>query len=264
MRKALLVLGVVGIAFLATLWLRDEGERAGARRPEPGAAGPVEKSAQAELLDAPVPEEATRAPVLDAENIDASERRSAPVEHVVPARTLLHVRDRATNRELDPVLLCEVGGFDHPGAAGEDALNAGPSPVEVPELEQPILGTRSLHARSPGYGWGRIEIDESLGGERILLLDPAGELEVIVAGVVSAPWTKLRLWGSGRAPVFEQLIASPGTLVIEALAGGTYRVAAEVGEHWNGALALDEAEALVVPGQRRSVTLTLVELVRKP
>ena len=113
-------------------------------------------------------------------------------------------------RELDPVFFVEGHGptLGHPGPAAERARDLGASPVEIPPSDAPhhFLSARiprTLYARSPGYAWGRIVIDVKLGGDRLLLLDPAGDLEVVLIGEVTDPGAKLRLFGQAYYPAYE-------------------------------------------------------------
>ncbi|MSR61353.1 MAG: hypothetical protein EXS08_02740 [Planctomycetes bacterium] len=201
---------------------------------------------------------------------DTSERIALPEDGWLalsarwPSASLLSVRDRESGRELAPVFLTEVSGWPesqcgHPGPAAASERDLGPSPVTLPPGDS-SLGTRTCYARSPGYAWGRIEIDEQRGGERILLLERAGELEVELLGTVGAAGTRLRLFGSEHAPAFEAEVHAAGRVLVEALPVGPYRVKAEIGDYWRDPLVLAEAEAEVVAGGRARVSLTLKEL----
>ena len=116
---------------------------------------------------------------------------------------------------------------------------------------------RNCYFRSPGHGWGRIEIDERRGGERILLLERAGELEVVPTGRTTDPATRLRVFGSEYQPVFSEPLADT---VIEDLPVGSYRVAVEIGEFWSDPLVLAEEKAEVVAGFRTRVVLALKDV----
>jgi hypothetical protein len=181
-----------------------------------------------------------------------------------PIASLLHVQDRASGRELAPVFLTEVQGwpeseFAHPGPEVENERDLGASPVTLPPRAGG-LGLRTCYARSPGYAWGRIEIDEQRGGERILLLDPSGTLEVELVGAVSDSGTKLRLFASSYSPVFDQALRQTGTLAVADLAAGSYRVKAEIGNFWDSPLVLAEERVEVVAGGLARVVLTLKDL----
>lgn len=187
-----------------------------------------------------------------------------------PAASLLSVRDSESGRELDPVFLTEVDGWPesdrgHPGTAAAEARDLGPSPVVIQPSPSGLDGLRTLFARSPGHAWGRIEIDEQRGGERILLLERAGELEVVVVGAETDPSARLCLYrraahDSGFKdeidPAFESDIVEPLRL-IEAIPAGSYRVQVKSGNYWDEPLVLGEAQAEVVAGQRSSVSVTL-------
>jgi hypothetical protein len=178
-----------------------------------------------------------------------------------PIASLLHVRDRESGREIAPVFLVDGNSwpqseFVHPGPA-PNAKDLGPSPVQLPATDAPMFGMRTVHARSPGYAWGRIEIDEQRGGERILLLDRGGDLEIVPVGKVGDPGLKVRAYGSDYVPVFELPLRPDRTVVVESLAAGSYRVKAEIGDYWSEPLVLGEAKVDVVAGTRASVTLTL-------
>jgi hypothetical protein len=181
-----------------------------------------------------------------------------PLELRWPAETRLSVRDRASGRELAPVLLVESRSWPdsdraHPGHAAARARDLGPSPVTLPGGSD--FGRRTFHARSPGYAWARVEVDQDRGGEHVLLLDPAGDLEVVIAGEVRDPGTRLRAYGAADAPAFDASLEGDSVLV-EALREGAYRVRAEIGAYW-APLVLGEVEADVVFGRRSRVTLAL-------
>jgi hypothetical protein len=98
------------------------------------------------------------------------------------AGLLLHVRGRDTGLELENVFLYELPLADrgspadalHPGSEAKAKERAvGPSPVRFDVNESAWLGPRVFYARSPGYAWGRIELDPRENVEPTLLLDPA-------------------------------------------------------------------------------------------
>lgn len=181
-----------------------------------------------------------------------------------PSESLLHVRDQTTGAELAPVSMVEVedwpaAQFGHPGSAAAEARDFGPSPLRIPTDAQ-RLDTRTFFARSPGYAWGRIEIDERLGGERFLGLQPAGELEVRLEGNVTDPGTRLRLYGIEHAPVFERTLSDASPVAIDALVPGSYRLAVEIGNYWQDPLVLAETSVDVLAGVRTPALLRLEAL----
>lgn len=74
----------------------------------------------------------------------------------------------------------------HPGSYTDEEVlvEEGTSPIELP---WPEANTKSpprsepLWVSAPGYAWGRIEIDFTSGGERLLVLERGGALEVALA-----------------------------------------------------------------------------------
>ncbi|HEX6882465.1 MAG TPA: hypothetical protein VF530_03730 [Planctomycetota bacterium] len=107
-----------------------------------------------------------------------------------PAAPRLHVRARDTGRELEEVFLYELPTAQrgspldgqHPGPDAQGRA-AGPSPVALEAGASASLGDeRVVFARSPGYAWGRIELDPGLAEVPTLTLDPAGALELAVVG----------------------------------------------------------------------------------
>lgn len=195
------------------------------------------------------------------ERFPVPETRTLRIVARWPPSSVLLVRDRASGRDLAPVLVAEVDAwpqseFRHPGQDAEQARDLGPSPVTLPASEWDS-GERILHVRSPGHAWARVVIDESRGGERLVLLDPSGTLEVVVRGEVSDPGAKLRLYAASHAPVAELDLPGQEVLVIDALAPGTYRVVGQIGQYWSQPLELGTTSAEVTAGQRARVVLVL-------
>ncbi len=266
MSKAVLAFGVVALALLAAMWLL----RAGGRGPGTVAEGRDEGRAEEETPGAARPAaEGRRSPAsLDAgsDPAEMADEGAAVSDASEGQQIQLRVRDRISGRELAPVLVADVQGRDdselvHPGAAGEDAANLGPSPVRLPPAEGESPRARVLRVRSPGFGWARIELDlehdQKHGSERILLLDPAGELEIALAGAVPTTPTRLVLRGGSETPFFEQeLVLGVDSLVVEALVAGRYRVTVESGDE-NDPQRLGEARADVVAGRRAQLRLVL-------
>lgn len=176
------------------------------------------------------------------------------------ADTWLHVRDRESGRELAPVLVAEVNGpesnLGHPGAAARGARDLGPSPVRIPPGASTFAPpTRIVHVRSPGYAWGRIELEAGRNGERFLELDPGGELDVHVSGSAGDPGARIRLRGADSQPLLELAFPTASSVVIDGVPAGRSSVRAEIGDWWPEPLVLGEVEATVVAGERTSVAL---------
>jgi len=179
-----------------------------------------------------------------------------------PADSLLHVRDRASGRELEHVMLVSDtsnswSSIDHPGDSARAAQDLGRSPLRL----QPPVGSsstsRDVYARSPGYAWGRIELDDTHGGERFLLLDPGGDLEIQLVGKVDDPNAKLRLYGLDSQPVFELDLSGQTALQVSGLHAGEHRLVAEIGDYWDEPLNLGEVPALIRAHETCRVVLAL-------
>jgi len=179
-----------------------------------------------------------------------------------PPETLLHVRDRDSGAELDPVLLVAANGWPastalHPSQAAGSAKDLGPSPVRPPPSRQGRELTRTLFASSPGYAWGKIEINEGLGGERILLLERGGDLEIRILGVVDDPNAVLRMFSEEFSPIFEFKLGTRDTYEVSGIVPGDYRLVAQIGDYWDEPVELGEVKTQVVAGIRSKVELAL-------
>src|SRR5262249_22736434 len=148
-----------------------------------------------------------------------------------PPASIVHVRERTSGRELDPVLAVQANdwrddAFAHP-PPGAEPKDLGPSPVQLGELEGGVQ-TATFFVRSPGFAWGKVQIDAALGGERFVELGPCGDVEVVLAGHASDPNTRLRLRAGAGVPVVDAAIDADATAIqIDALPLDKYRVTAE-------------------------------------
>ncbi|NOT29995.1 MAG: hypothetical protein HOP15_06050 [Planctomycetes bacterium] len=177
----------------------------------------------------------------------------------------LHVRARDTGRELEEVTLYELPltqrgsplDVQHPGPNAKSLGRAvGPSPVrlEVGESDGLGLASRVLFAKSPGYGWGRIEVDPSAEEEPTLLLDPAGALEL---EVVSEPWdTTLEILLLEAEPPHAEVLDVPRgdakSFLFEDLRAGRYLAQAR-----HSGLLVGALEVEVAAGKRAKAVLTV-------
>ncbi len=173
--------------------------------------------------------------------------------------SVLSVRDRETGAELAPVLLAELTGAAHahpgPGAHGRDV---GPSPVALTDVAESGARLRTYAVRSPGYAWGRIDIDEERGGERVLALERGGDLEVVLTGAPE-DGARLRLFTESAFPEYEFDVTGP-VLRIDALVPGAYRLRVERVETFQGmerALVLGEDSVEIVAGGLARGTIAL-------
>ena len=172
----------------------------------------------------------------------------------------LHVRARDTGRELEEVFLCELPAValgsaedgERPGA--ELLLTAhavGPSPVQLEESRDP-LAPRVLFARGEGHAWGRILIDEE-EAEPTLLLDPAGELELVVQGEPEKRWAQIELVSAAQRDGRSYRYVTLGereTLVLQDLPAGRYTAQAR-SQGW----PLGSIDVEVLAGERVTAIL---------
>jgi hypothetical protein len=179
-----------------------------------------------------------------------------------PAQSLLHVRDRLSAAELNPVWLVPVTGwfesdFLHPGVAARNAKDFGPSPVSLSAEHGVGSPRRTLYASSPGYAWGKIQIDDKLGGERILLLDRGGDLDIRLHGSVEEPNLVLRMLVNEFDVVFEIPVNKRESLEVNGLLPGSYTLHAQIGEFWKEPLELGTTQVEIVAGQSTLAELTI-------
>jgi hypothetical protein len=174
-----------------------------------------------------------------------------------PSAPRLHVRARDGGRELGEVLLYELPAAQrgspldrqHPGP-GAAARAAGPSPVTL-EPDPDFGATRVVFAKSPGYAWGRIEL-EAGQTEPTLTLDPAGALELAVVGEPELATLEILLLAAEppHAEVLDLLRGDTKTFRLEDLRAGRYRAEAR-----HSGLLAGTLDVEVVAGQRVQAVL---------
>lgn len=199
--------------------------------------------------------------------VPADGRLDLVVRHL--AASWLVVRSEATGSELPHVEVLACSEWEH-GERGHPAWG-GPGCRSFPGLATPVdlgrlllaerePGPVTLHVRAPGHAWGRIEVDLLGGGERVAWLAAAGELEVLVQDVRAADGAVLRLWRAGddvQRPVCAVPLERDGSLLLESVEPGRYRVNAEIGPWFRGPIVLAQADADVQAGGRAVAVLVL-------
>jgi hypothetical protein len=180
---------------------------------------------------------------------------------------LLHVRARDSGRELDDVFIYELPPVQrgssrdmlHPGRdARAMGRELGPSPVRIDAREGDWIEPHILYATSSGYAWGRIELDARKVEEHTLLLDPSGELELLISVLGGEPWdlsAEIQLFRSAVQDAQEFLDVPLGrsrAFVLEALPAGHYTAQAR---SYGSLLGMVEVE--VTADQRLQATLEL-------
>ena len=180
---------------------------------------------------------------------------------------VLRVLGEDTGADLDEVQVWTDYGWDrsragHPRrhTAGRWIVEVEPSPIALPpdriDAHRPNL---VVYGRSPGYAWGRIELDLARGGEQVLTLLPGGALDVTVVGDVP-PGALLRVrpgTGSSSLPHAEYSLDDERSLAVESVAVGPYDVSLEIGEWWREPLSLGRVRSEVRAGERTPVALIL-------
>ena len=197
------------------------------------------------------------------------------VRLVLPSR--LFVRSAESGHQLADIELLVCSDWDHgdgphasTGERGCRSHDGLVSPVDLDTVVGDLAhrGRRTIWARAPDHAWGSLEVDFQRGGERVLRLESAGAVEVVVQGVRAADEPRLRVRAAGEhKPVREITLAADDTVLVEGLEAGAYALTAELGEWWQDPRVLARAEVQVHAGGRTPATLVLEsagEIVRVP
>jgi len=183
------------------------------------------------------------------------------------ASTLLHVRSRESGEALCELELLRIPDWmrnsrAHPGAIlpSDRPRTAECSPFV---LEPESAGSVPYHVRAPGFAWGRILIDTASGGDREILLDPGGALDLLFTGGWQAPGALLRLRSSGEAQPYAEVPVLGETMRIEGMLPGSYEVSVETGNWAQEPRVLGRAEVAVHAGEVAALTVPLAELVEE-
>ena len=175
---------------------------------------------------------------------------------------LLHVVDAELGIELDAVdvLVQESweARWEHPTAASlQNALITG---AQSPVLIEVNSGRFRVRVRARGYSWADIELDFDQGAERTIRLSRGASLVVIAdVDAIDAP-VQVRLYPSGwdnPDPAYVALDLVPGEpTLFESLRTGAHQVRVEFGNWRDPPTILAQREVTLVPGERKTVTLT--------
>lgn len=138
-------------------------------------------------------------------------------------------------------------------------LSGARSPIDLGQLhEADRQGVDSLLIGVEGYAWSRVTIDFDLGGERLVALQPGGDLEIHVQGVDPKSGAELRIRGATETTPFVALpLGSDRTIELRNLPAREFQLRGELGDWFREPLVLGEASVTVVAGQKSTVTLQL-------
>ncbi len=182
------------------------------------------------------------------------------------AGPLLHVRARDSKLELEDVTLCELplilrgspADALHPGPLSKTSSRVvGPSPIRLETLEHDWADSRVLFAKSPGYAWGRIEIEEG-NQEKTLWLDPSGALELEVVG--APQFSTMEILLLGKEPPHEEVLdvvrGTARSFVFEDLRAGRY-----VAQARSYGVVAGSLEVEVSSGERVKAVLDVLDVI---
>jgi hypothetical protein len=177
------------------------------------------------------------------------------------AGTPLHVLDLATRAELDEVTVLR-GSYPDPYFAPSGELkpqdvvfDSVPSPVELPRTETEEV-ERTYYVTSPGYAWSRLTLSSSDSGERELLLEPGGDLEVELTGAEPPHRARLNVFRAGALVTMLELNGRR-TVQLARLPAGELELRAILRGSGGEPIPLASALARVEPGATSRVQLEL-------
>ena len=175
--------------------------------------------------------------------------------------TTLRVLDVETRMDLEDVTVVHAEAWprpegSHPGEVSDvrTVVREADSPLALPAME---LKGGMFHVAAPGRAWKRISLDALQGGERIVVLEPGGALEIEIVGETGDPGAKLRVRAPNRLPVAELDLGDRPRLVLEGLPIGLARVAVELGKWWDDPVVLGRGEATIEAGGRARLRLMI-------
>lgn len=158
------------------------------------------------------------------------------------------------------------GQWIHPGSITSDPgrvlVRDARSPVILPVVED-ASDREPLWVSAPGYGWGHIVVPRSVGGEFLIALRAAGDLEIRITNAPPGIEAHVRLRDPGtlddekayEGVRMETTLRNRSLIEFESLPIGSYQVSLEVGHRYKNPLTIDGALAEVRAGARTVVEL---------
>jgi hypothetical protein len=178
-----------------------------------------------------------------------------------PPRLTLHVR--GSEGPLAHILVFEPSDrtateLPHPGEIPWQPDSRRSSPLL---LDAPSGRARVVYVGADDHAWTRVEVlaEEA---ERVLVLEPGGDLRVRVESAERDPGASLRIFSAGSAspiPLSEVPLGTRGVVVLEGLPTGVLVAAAHLGDRWDPHV-LGSVEARIRAGEKSEVTLVLAEV----
>jgi hypothetical protein len=183
------------------------------------------------------------------------------------SQTLLHVRSNVTGEDLCGLRLLRIPEWmrnsrPHPGTPlpTDQLWTAECSPLTVTSDGVPVGQSIAYHVHAPGHAWGRILIDMSNGGDREILLDPGGALNITFDGVWNQPNALLRLRVLGELQPYAECPLTGQSMLIDGIEPGNYEVSVETGSWAQDPLVLGSMEVFVSAGEAQPLLLPIVEI----
>lgn len=185
------------------------------------------------------------------------------LEAVWEAATQLFVVSTTTGEQLTDITIVEATGAygrsnSHPGRiVGSDAQYHPSSPIWMPRGAN--RGRRTYFVHSVGYAWDRVVIDSASQVERVVELEPGGELDVTLQGDDRPTGLRLRLRRASRVSdvICEDSVGALDELTWEGIEPGRYLVRAELGEPHQTPVVFASAEVQITAHEVQSVALKL-------
>ncbi len=181
---------------------------------------------------------------------------------------VLRVIAADTGIELDELQVLRLtewprDDFEHPSTPreGEVLLASAASPIRL-TLDHSEGGYERWVCclRRPGYAWNRVEVDPFVGGEELVVLQPAGSLCVTVVAPQRSPYTMLRLRrceDDCEDAILNDCLGERDQVEIESVAIGSYLVNGELGYWWDEPRVLGSVPVTIAAGVQSFVTLEL-------
>lgn len=190
----------------------------------------------------------------------------------------VHVKDSRTKLPIEKVCLIRAPRDAYPGQIPRlNDVTARVAWEEPSPIQLPLLRLREQFGRevfrsdrewswfvgAPDYGWQLVEFATEENSQVTVFLQPAGSLEVSLAGEVSSapPSTEIRLYREGEERALASFpIDSPDPIRFSPLVESMYSVRAETGHTWDQPTVFAKAEASVQAGYSKTLELVLQAL----